>query len=250
MEIAEKNHPVDLLPAYALGALDPEDLSRVEAHLVQCPLCQEEARAYGAVVDLLPLSMPEVSPPADLKARLMQNLPEHPSASVRASAGATHKAETPSLWQSFLRSLRMSAPVWGLASLLMILFLVGNNLSLLRQLRSAQQPALQVINLHPSEAAPDATGLLVVSMDGEHGTLVVDRLPPLGENQQYQLWLIHDGQRTSGGLIDVSREGYGALWVKSPDPLISYTGYGITIEPAGGSPSPTGPRVLGSDQSP
>ena len=82
--------------------------------------------------------------------------------------------------------------------------------------------------------------------DGDHGTLVVDSLAPLGQDQQYQLWLIQDGERTDGGVFSVNPEGYGSLWVETPQPLSSYSAFGITIEPAGGSPGPTGDKVLGS----
>jgi anti-sigma-K factor RskA len=105
---------------------------------------------------------------------------------------------------------------------------------------------MRTINLVGTEKAPQATGLLVMSVDGERGTLVVDGLTPLGEDQEYQLWLIQDGQRTSGGVFSVNRKGYGSLWVSSPQPLSTYSGFGITIEPAGGSPGPTGDKVLGS----
>jgi anti-sigma-K factor RskA len=105
---------------------------------------------------------------------------------------------------------------------------------------------LQTIPLAGTETAPQATGLIVISADGEHGTLVADGLATLGQDQQYQLWLIKDGERTSGGVFSVNQEGYGSLWVESPQPLSSYSAFGITIEPAGGSPGPTGNKVLGS----
>ncbi len=89
--------------------------------------------------------------------------------------------------------------------------------------------------------------MLVISRDGDHGTLVVDGLSALDPAQQYQLWLIRNGKRTSGGVFSVDQQGYGSLWVKSQAPLISYTSFGITIEPAGGSPGPTGKKVLGGD---
>jgi anti-sigma-K factor RskA len=89
--------------------------------------------------------------------------------------------------------------------------------------------------------------MLVVSQDGEHGTLVVDGLPALDEMSQYQLWLIRDEQRTNGGIFSVDEEGYGNLWVSSPEPLLSYSAFGITVEPAGGSPGPTGVKVLGGE---
>jgi anti-sigma-K factor RskA len=96
-----------------------------------------------------------------------------------------------------------------------------------------------------TDAAPDATGLIALSKDGEYGTLMVDHLPPLGKDQQYQLWLIKDGKRTSGGVFSVNWDGYGSLWVNSPERLADYTAFGITVEPTGGSPGPTGAKVLG-----
>jgi hypothetical protein len=40
---------------------------------------------------------------------------------------------------------------------------------------------------------------------------VVDHLGALSPEQQYQLWLIQDGKRTSGGVFSVSSEGYASL---------------------------------------
>jgi anti-sigma-K factor RskA len=154
-------------------------------------------------------------------------------------------------WRAQLtKLLQHNAPAWGLAGLVLIVALLISNLWLWGQLgrtQGAPGPSiLRTINLIGTETAPQATGLLVVSVDGEHGTLVVDGLAPLSEEQQYQLWLIQDGQRSSGGVFSVSEEGYGSLWISSPEPLSSYSSFGITIEPAGGSPGPTGDKVLGS----
>jgi anti-sigma-K factor RskA len=114
---------------------------------------------------------------------------------------------------------------------------------------------MHTIALSGTQAAPAATGLIVISLDGHHGTLVVDRLPELDEAQQYQLWLIKDGQRDlwlikdgqrdNGGVFSVSHEGYGSVWLDSPQPLVDYSAFGVTVEPAGGSSGPTGEKVLG-----
>jgi hypothetical protein len=63
----------------------------------------------------------------------------------------------------------------------------------------------------------------------------------------FGLALNSDGLRTSGGVFAVNPEGYGALWISSPEPLSSYPAFGITIEPVGGSPGPTGEKVLGGN---
>jgi anti-sigma-K factor RskA len=93
----------------------------------------------------------------------------------------------------------------------------------------------------------EAKGLMVLTGDGRSGTLVVDGLPKLGPERQYQLWLIQDGQRTSGGVFSVDSWGYGAMVIESERPLDSFQSVGVTIEPAGGSPGPTGEKVLSGE---
>jgi len=90
-------------------------------------------------------------------------------------------------------------------------------------------------------------GTLIMNQDGEYGTLVVDKLSALDDNQKYQVWLIRDGQRTSGGLFSVNTQGYASLEIVVPRPLLDYQAIGITIEPAVGSPGPTGTKVMGGD---
>jgi anti-sigma-K factor RskA len=103
---------------------------------------------------------------------------------------------------------------------------------------------MQAVAMTGTERAPQATGTLLITADGEYGTLIVDGMPALDPGLGYQLWLIRDGQRASGGVFAVNDEGYGVLEVSSPDPLASYSAFGVTIEPEGGSPGPTGDKVL------
>jgi anti-sigma-K factor RskA len=136
-------------------------------------------------------------------------------------------------------------PVWRPLSLLLILVLVASN-ALLWQRLNRMPATFATINLSGTAVAPQATGLIVISSDGQHGTLVVQQLPALPAAQAYQLWLRKDGQRISGGVFSVTDDGYRSLWVGAPDPLGSYQEFGVTIEPAGGSHDPTGAKVLGN----
>jgi RNA polymerase sigma-70 factor (ECF subfamily) len=47
--------------------------------------------------------------------------------------------------------------------------------------------------------------------------------------------------------LKVAGDGYGILLIRSPRLLREYDALGITVEPAGGSPGPTTPRVLGTE---
>lgn len=232
-------HVAESLPAYALGILDEEELAHVAQHLARCGNCRDELQSYEMIADRLALAAPDHEPPARLKKRLME----------RVSLPAPEEART---WLQQLASLfRQAMPVWGLAIVVLIVGLALSNLWLWQQVKQSKQATLpqgmQVVVLTGTEVAPSATGALVVSEGGEYGTLVVDDLPPLDAEHEYQLWLIRDGARTSGGVFSVNDEGYGALWVSAPEPLISYPAFGITVEPAGGSPGPTGDKVMGGD---
>lgn len=239
--MSNEQHVSDQLAAYALDCLDDGEMVEVAEHLAACPVCRAELHAHESVADRLALAAPDAVPPAGLKDQIMGSLqtPRRAPAAVSRS----------SLWQQFLERFRGTAPAWGIASLVLVALLVFTNLWWWRQTdRDAPfvtPGGMRVVAMAGTDAAPLAAGTLVISEDGEYGTLVVDGLPALDADHQYQLWLNRDGQRTSGGVFTVNPEGYGALWIASPEPLSSYPDFGITVEPAGGSPGPTGDKVLG-----
>lgn len=240
--MVQEEHVVDLLAAYALDCLDVDEKIQVDAHISECQQCRAELQTYQDIVEVLPLAMQENTPPSGLKGQILRSARQsqtRPVAQTRAS-----------WWEQLAGYLRQTAPAWGLASLVLILLLGVNNLFLwqrVNQIESHSQAPFMSVTMTGTEASPDASGLLVISRDGEHGTLIVDGLAALDPTSQYQLWLIRDGQRTNGGVFSVDQEGYGSLWISSPRPLASYASFGITVEPAGGSPGPTGEKVLGGD---
>jgi hypothetical protein len=233
-------HVFELLPAYALDCLDEDDKIQVSEHLAACPICQAELRTYQDVADFLTLASPDAAPSAELKQRLM-NLIRAP-ASTKLSPPQEVQQQSPAhfRWPSRLG--------WGLIGLLLILVFLLSGLWLWQRAGQVEAPPqseiMQTIPLSGTEVAPTATGLIVMSLNGQHGTLVVDRLPIIDVEQQYQLWLVRDGQRDSGAVFSVDEGGYGSVWVSSPEPLSSYSTFDVTIEPAGGSSSLTGAKVL------
>jgi len=259
-------HVLSLLPAYALGILDEEESVEVSQHVASCPACRAEFQCYLAVVDQLALAAPDAAPPARLKQRLVQRVellrpaPAQLPPPARLPWRAPLPCGVPLLrwrrpegvravqgWRHLSALFRRAAPVWGLASLALIVALATSTIWLWQRAnpRVHSVAGMQVVALVPTDAARGASGTLVISGDGDYGALVVDGLPPLDAAYQYQVWLIRDGQHTSGGVFSVNPHGYAAIEVMAPEPLASYPAFGITIEPAGGSPGPTGDKVLG-----
>ncbi len=235
------DHVFDDLPAYALGSLDPEESLRVAAHIEGCSLCQQELQTYRMVVDQLPIAAPQRTPPPGLRNKILNQ--------VASSPGSTINTQQRSV--SFLQRLRdffsHPVPTWSLVgALVLVLALVTGGLAWYQKDQvEARNAKFQVVQLSGTSVAQVASGWIVVTRDGQAGTLVVQSLPALKTDQQYQLWLIRDGKRDNGGVFSVDQNGYASLWVWSPRPLKDYQQFGITIEPTGGSPGPTGPKVMG-----
>jgi anti-sigma-K factor RskA len=237
-----EEHVLDSVPAYVLGCLDEGEQRQVADHLAICESCRAEAQVYQQLLDEMPFAVAESEPPPGLKTRIMQQ--------VKKTSPEPYREPKTSPWEKLSQLLRGAAPAWGLASLALIAVLALSNAYLWGRVSSLEkelQSDFMTVDLQGSEAAPGATGVLIISPHGDQGTLVVDDLPTLSQTQQYQLWLIRDGQRTSGGVFSVDPEGYGHLVVLSPTPLTSYSAFGVTVEPAGGSPGPTGDKVLGGE---
>ena len=90
-------------------------------------------------------------------------------------------------------------------------------------------------------------GTLVYDPDGQVAILSVWGLESLPTEQDYQVWLIEPDQtRISGGVFQSSDQTeYVTFIIESPNPFDNFSGIGVTVEPAGGSPGPTGPRIFG-----
>jgi anti-sigma-K factor RskA len=126
-----------------------------------------------------------------------------------------------------------------LAASSLVLWQRVNNLEYL-----SRPGGIRAVPLSPADAASEATGFVLISADGQDGALVVDGLPALEADQEYQLWLIRNGERTSGAVFSTDERSYGGTRIRAPRALTEYSAVGITIEPAGGSPQPTGKQVL------
>lgn len=241
----------DNLAAYALGALDAEDIHALESHLAECRDCQSELAEYQSVASELLQSTPPFSPPQRLRRKLIPRLPAHPSRTSKPFAN---------IFERF--------PIGQVVSTVALLLLLGLNIfsSLqIRELRQEQttlaerlyqdQTAIAMLAYPSTQALPvradveNIAGSLLVDKDKRVAVLVLWNLPKVEAWQTYQVWLIDsEGGRTSGGLFKpLEDQGYTTATIWSTQPLEQYVGIGVTIEPEGGSEGPTGSRVLGVD---
>lgn len=238
MSASEHNLVWELLPAYALGALEAAEATDVARHVTGCPECRAELSDFERLADALALAVPEAAPPAALRGRLLAAVQGEQAQGGRG-AGVQGRSSSPRLPRSraVLRQ-RKALPVYGLLALAAIV-LGGLLWAAVGRLAMGEA----VVTLVPSDVAPSAAGEL--RFGGGGATLEVVGLPVLPPAQQYQLWVVREEQRASGAIFSVNGNGWAEVPVTLDYPAAEYDRFGITIEPTGGSPGPTGERVLG-----
>lgn len=236
----------EALPAYALGALDADEFRALEAHLQTCVDCRTELAEHQAVSEGLLAAVPPRLPSSRLRMRLAARLPSAQKV-VR---------QKPRLAWTFGQAVVAAA---------LVLLLAMNSLSVF-QVRALQVQQAELSRRLETEQSAIAmlaypgTRALAVSGEGVPGSLLLDEdlntavlmawnLPVLPGRQTYQIWLIRaGGDRVSGGLFNAEQgRPYTLATIASPRPLSDFVGIGVTVEPQGGSPAPTGPSVLGGE---
>lgn len=220
----------ELLPAYALGALDPDDLLRVEDYLAAHPEAWREVEELQETFGMLALAAPPLAAPPGAKAALLDRVerlaapapeaPPRPLAAVPTApvaAGNVRPFRAPSAgWSWGDRGGRAALAAVAAA---IILGLIGWNIALQRQIGTVRQELTALDSQLSAQAETVALGTLVSdrrfarplissagddpygSSDGPAGYLYADPagsvglmncywMPTLVANQVYQVWLV------------------------------------------------------------
>lgn len=228
----------DLLPAYALGALEAEEAARAGAHLPECPRCRAELEALQTVLVGLAHAAPRAQPPSRLRQRLLRH--------ARASGDRRSRLRGQRWWAA------VAAAILAIAVLGAQVIRLQAQLASLADAQAEQQYLLAIISDPEARrvrlSGPEgAEAYLIAAPGAAIGALVVHRLPPPPQGQVYQVWLLDSqADRVSAALFSPDEAGAAAVIVRAPAALADFDAIGVTNEPAGGSPGPTGTRVLGA----
>jgi anti-sigma-K factor RskA len=235
---------IENIPAYAVGALDVDDIAALEAHLEKCVSCRTELAEYRAMSESLLTAVSPKQPSALLRKRLQSQLP------------SARKKPSPQFTWNFYR----------LAASVAVIALLALNLVSLNQTRQIQTQQAELVNQmndaqialamlsYPgverlSVAGEDLTGSFLLDSDRNIAALIVWNMPQLSKDQTYQAWLIDpQGGRVSAGVFRPQiDQAYTTQVITADKAFSNYVGIGVTVEPAGGSNQPTGERVLKVD---
>ena len=245
----DRNTLLDLIPAYALGALDSDERAEVEAFLATDEEARKLLAEYQDLTDSLILTVPARRAPAHLNADLRQRL------AASRPQGAPVAQPEPPLKVVPRQRTRIWIPYVMAAAAILVVALAA---VLLRPKGPPDDPAQRYqwiiaqtgarqIPITPADS--NAGGQLATTADGQYGVIEVRELPALQADQTYQLWLVDDTGAHSGGLMRFDQpQGPNYIILPLDKPVDDYQGFGVSIEPENGSPDPkgpSGPRVFG-----
>ncbi|KFF58571.1 hypothetical protein JF66_17590 [Cryobacterium sp. MLB-32] len=275
---AQHDDPTDLSGSYALNALSAEETAAFEAYLAESEPARTEAAELSDTAVALGLAVAPVQPSAALRANLMAAIASTPQLAPLAAPTASpttlpaapvtdvgdDDANVISLTSaSGSRSTRSAsrrarqrwfqrpAQILLAAAAAVVLFVGGtfagqsfNN----NQFAQAQAAGLAEIN-----AASDSQRAATTTADGHPATLVwsnslglsavlLEDLPALTADQDYQLWYINSSGAAPAGTFDST--GSGTAWRVLDGSMHSGDTVGVTVEPTGGSEQPTSEPIV------
>jgi len=236
-----------LVGAYALDALDGAERDRFERHLRGCRACESEVRGFAATAAALAMAA-AAEPPPGLKQRVLaaaavtrQSPPEVAGAAGAAGAADRRRPRASVPRRSWLP--RLAVPV-AAAGLVAAAVLGGVTVWTQHQLTTAQaeNQAIAAVLAAPdaqiASARTSAGGIATVVASHSAGSIVftsagLQALPP---SKVYELWFLGKTARPAG-LLPPARAGRTAPVLAAG--LAVGDKVGVTVEPAGGSSSPT-----------
>ena len=106
-------------------------------------------------------------------------------------------------------------------------------------------PGARMASLAGTSIAPAAHAMIAYDKKG-HAMLMARGLPAAPKGMAYQLWFIVDSKPMPGKTLTVDETGNGVLTDDLPREAMGSAVFAITLEPAGGVPTPTGKMYLTS----
>lgn len=240
-----------ILELYVIGELSPAQNAEVESYLTQYPDLKKDVYEIEKTLEAFAASS-ALKAPAGLKQKVMDSIHQNPKSIPVTKSG-------PGLWP-------LIASLFGLGAL-MLAFLVYQNdqkteeleqqLTVLRdtcdattsqltgELNELKQLTLPGNKIIPFAATP---GFAQTDIYLHHNTqtgknfIQVSNLPVIADNQSYQLWALKPNQAPLPlDVFDLPQTGL--IEVRFVEDTETYA---ITIEPEGGSQTPTLEHLIGT----
>lgn len=246
----------ELLDAYALGASDPDEAAGLEEHVADCVRCWEELSKSQQTAAMLALSIPIEPAPDYLERRVMtQAEVQRPSSRVAGErAGIFSRLSFG--WPAMAGALAVaSVAALAFAALLQVQLtdIRGDNDDLEARVEAdsvaldgmqdimtvAFSDDLSTTELAAASGGAVGAGTALYGWSRKHlsGFIICDDLPPAPDEAVYQAWF-HAGENVVSAATFTADDGTCHIPVKLSSAM-PVDGFGISVEPEGGSSRPS-----------
>jgi anti-sigma-K factor RskA len=235
MKELQHEEVAELIPAYVLGAVPDDEMRLVRAHILSCDLCLAEADRFAETTSSLALSAEAVPLPVGFADRVVAAATGGQTATTEKVA--PQRARLPRFQWSFIPAASF---------LVLIIAVVSMSVAWYQADRAVQRQERAIAAIIQGHRGIDmqGPGAVATLVPTESGSLfVASGLKNAPNDRTYQLWLLDGEVPTSAGTFNVDD---GLVMFESSKSINGYSGAAVTIEPQGGSPSPTGVQVVTS----
>jgi anti-sigma-K factor RskA len=256
------------LALYAMEALTAAEMESVRCHVQVCARCKEEVRQNTVALAAYAQTTEEVELPQGARDRFMARLAEMSQSAAIPDApprrNILHEPERKSGW------FGTGGWAWGFAGALAVCLLaVGiddmHKRAEIGPLASAAQHGavdsaqlaqlmdlltsthVQKVSLHQAPVtSPPPEGRVIYAAQTGKLLLTASNLHPLPAGKTYELWILQPGGKkpVPAGTFAPDSSGNATMILAQEPAGLAIQGFGVTIENAGGSPTPTLPIVL------
>lgn len=215
--------------AYAVDALDSAERAEFERHLAECPSCQHEVDSLREAAGELAGAV-ALAPPEGLRVAVLQGITEVrplPPVVPTAKVGRTRR-----WWAA--GSLVLAASVASAVAISQPWSSTHGTVSDVSRVMTAAD--VQIIH---STVSGGGSLTWYRSRSADKAVVTAASLTPLPGAKVYELWL----ERPNGTMLAAGFLGGSGSTVVLDGDAASAVGAGVTVEPAGGSATPTLPPV-------
>lgn len=234
--MTDHSRTIELIPLYALDALETSEVAEIEAHLRDCDRCAAELDAYRSVTSEM---VPDEPAPEHLWDRIqgaIETTGSPSSATIHDFAAEREKRANPFMW--VMAAAAVVAFVFG--GVLVGQRLVTNDLNTADGVLAAAQAAASAPGSVVREFLVDDVSVarVVLTEDGLGYVIPTDSLDALGSDRTYQLWVLTpDEVAISAGVLGSDPGPATFTWTDD------FAGFALTREVAGGVVSSAGDVV-------
>ncbi len=231
---------VDSFEMYALGVLEEEERTEIDAHLARgCESCTE-ALASALAMNAAVLSFaPEQTPPKRLKRRLLAAIGVHyPGWGWVWALGAV-AAVVVAVFLGVQERERSAELTDARRNLMQV---TGERDQLTTALQFLSDPQTQPASFGKGQNAPPRGYVFLHPQMGV--LLIASNLPAAGEGKTYEMWVIPKGGAPRPAGLFQSMGARAVHILNGPIDLSVLSAVAVTLEPAAGSPAPTTTPII------